>query len=257
MTSGKKARSERRAPSPPPLHGSAGRRASPKVLAAVAGAIALAAVAAALAFALTGGSSSNTSATVSPLPDAGAAVSLFKGIPQHGTVLGNPKAPVTLVEYIDLQCPICRTFEADVMTTIVPRYVRPGKVRVVARPIAFIGPDSVQGRLAALAAGQQNRFFEFAQLLYYNQQAENSGWLNDVVINSAYASLPGFNAAAAASARARAAVAGEAARFDNQAAADHVRGTPTVLVGKTGGKLTEVVSSDVPALSAAIDRALR
>jgi protein-disulfide isomerase len=172
-------------------------------------------------------------------------------------VLGNPKAPVTLVEYIDLQCPICRTFETDVMTTIVPRYVRPGKVRVVARPIAFIGPDSVRGRLAALAAGQQNRFFEFAQLLYYNQQTENSGWLNDFVIRSAYASFPGFDAAAANSARAQAAVSAEAARFDSQSDADHVQGTPTVLVGKTGGKLTEVVSPDVPTLSAAIDRALK
>jgi len=255
MTSGKKARTQRRTP-PPPVRSTGGRRASPKVLAAVAGTIALAAVAAALAFALTGGSSSNTSTTVSPLPDAAAAVSLFKGIPQQGTVLGSAKAPVTLVEYIDLQCPICRAFETDVMTTIVPRYVRPGKVRVVARPIAFIGPDSVRGRLAALAAGQQKRFFEFVQLLYYNQQAENSGWLNDLVIRSAYASLPGFNSAAADSARAQAAVSAEAARFDSQAKADHVRGTPTVLVGKPGGKLTEVGSPDAPTLSAAIDKVL-
>ena len=255
MTSGKKARTQRRTP-PPPVRSTGGRRASPKVLAAVAGAIALAAVAAALAFALTGGSSSTTSTSVSKLPDAAAAVSLFKGIPQQGTVLGNAKAPVTLVEYIDLQCPICHAFETDVMSTIVPRYVRPGKVRVVARPIAFIGPESVRGRLAALAAAQQNRFFEFVQLLYYNQQTENSGWLNDFVIRSAYASLPGVDATTANSARTQAAVSGQAARFDSEAEADHVRGTPTVLVGKTGGKLTEVVSPDVPTLSAAIDRAL-
>ncbi|HKD32659.1 MAG TPA: thioredoxin domain-containing protein [Gaiellaceae bacterium] len=260
MTSGKKARRERRTPAPPPVRstGGRGRQASPKVLAIGAGVIALAAVAVALAFALTGGSSSGSSATgttASTLPDSGTAKSLFKGIPQHGNVLGKPNAPVTMVEYIDLQCPICREFETTVMPSIVPRYIRSGKVRLVARPIAFLGPDSVRGRLAALAAGKQNRFFDFSQLLYYNQGQENSGWLDDNFIRSAYASIPGLDAAAAEKARNASAVSQLAGEYDTQADADNVRGTPTVLVGKTGGKLTEVTSPDVANLSAAIQAA--
>ncbi|TML35371.1 MAG: hypothetical protein E6G24_01645 [Actinobacteria bacterium] len=259
MTSGKKARSQRRTPAPPPVRSTGGgRRASPKVLAAGAGAIALAAVAAALAFALTGGSSPSTPTTAAgTLPDAGSAVQLFKGIPQHGNVLGKASAPVTMVEYIDLQCPVCRAFESDVMPTIVPRFVKTGKVRVIARPIAFIGPDSVRGRLAALAAGRQNFFFELAQLLYYNQGSENSGWLDDDLIRSAFSSIPGLNVAAAEQARTETAIAQEGDRFEAQATADNVTGTPTVLVGKTGGKLTEVVSPDVSNLSAAIQQALK
>jgi len=253
MTSGKKARNQRRTPAPPPVRSTGGRRASPKVLAAGAAAIALAAVAAALAFALTGGSSSSTPTTTGgTLPDAGSAVELFKDIPQHGNVLGKPNAPVTMVEYIDLQCPVCRAFETDVMPTIVPRFVKTGKVRVIARPIAFIGPDSVRGRLAALAAGRQNSFFDFAQLLYYNQGSENSGWLDDNLIRSAFASIPGLDAALAERVRTETAISQEADRFDSQADADNVRGTPTILVGKTGGKLTEVVSPDVANLTAAI-----
>jgi len=256
MTSGKKARRQRRTP-PPPVRSTGGRRASPKVLAAVVGVIALAAVAAALAFALTGGSSSNGPTTVSQLPDAAAAVSLFKGIPQNGNVLGKASAPVTMVEYIDLQCPGCRAFETDVMPTIVPRYVRTGKLRVEARPIAFIGPDSERGRRAALAAAQQNHFFDFAQLLYYNQQTENTGWLNKLFVRSAFASIPGLDAARALSASDSAAVSRQASHFDDQANADHLRETPTVLVGKTGEKRTQMVSPDVSNLSAAIDSALR
>jgi protein-disulfide isomerase len=256
MTSGKKARSQRRTPAPPPVRSTGGRRASPKVLAAVAAAIALAAVAAALAFALTGGSSPTAATTASTLPDSGAAISLFKGIPQQGIVLGSPKAPVTMVEYIDLQCPICRAFETTVMPTIVPRYVKAGKVRVIARPIAFIGPDSERGRSAALAAGEQNRFFDFAQILYFNQGSENSGWLSDSTVRSAFASIPGLDVAAALSAMSSSKVSTEAKKVDAQANADHVGGTPTVLVGKTGGTLTEVVSPDVPNLSAAIQAAL-
>ena len=259
MTSGKKARKQRRTPPPPPVRSAGGRRASPKVLAIAAGAIALAAVAAALAFALTGGSSSKPSSTSanSTLPDAGSAVSLFKGIPQRGNVLGKENAPVTMVEYIDLQCPVCRAFETDVMPTIVPRFVRSGKVQVIARPIAFIGPDSVRGRLAALAAGRQNRFFDFSQLLYDNQGTENTGWLDDDFVRAAFASLPGLNVAEAEKARTQSAIADEASRYDTQADADQVRGTPTILVGKRGGKLTEVVSPDVSNLSAAIQAALK
>ena len=260
MTSGKKARKQRRTPAPPPVRSrGGGRRASPKVLAAAAAVIAVGAVAAALAFALTGGSSSNPSTTSSSstLPDAASAVSLFKGIPQRGNVLGKANAPVTLVEYIDLQCPICRAFETEVMPTIVPRFVRSGKVQVIARPIAFIGPDSERGRLAALAAARQNRFFDFSQLLYDNQGTENTGWLDDNFVRAAFASLPGLNVAAAEKARTQTAIADEANRYDTQANADKVRGTPTILVGKTGGKLTEVVSPDVANLSGAIQAALR
>ena len=258
MTSGKKARKQRRTPAPPPVRSTGGRRASPKVLAAAAGAIALAAVAAALAFALTGGSSSSKPATTaSTLPDAASAVGMFKGIPQHGNVLGKANAPVTMVEYIDLQCPICRAFETEVMPTIVPRFIKSGKVRLIARPIAFIGPDSVRGRLAALAAARQNRFFDFTQLAYFNQGSENSGWLDDNFVRAAYSSIPGLDAATAEKARTENAIAEQGDRFEAQATADHVTGTPTVLVGKTGGKLTEVVSPDVANLSAAIQSALR
>jgi protein-disulfide isomerase len=259
MTSGKKARKQRRTPAPPPVRSTGGaRRASPKVLAAGAVVIALAAVAAALAFALTGGSSSSTPSTTAgtTLPDASASTALFKGIPQHGNVLGRPNAPVTMVEYIDLQCPICREFETTVMPTIVPRYVRSGKVRLIARPIAFIGPDSVRGRLAALAAARQNRFFDFAQLLYANQGSENSGWLDDNFVRAAYSSIPGLDVAAAEKARTEGAISQQANTFDSQADADNVRGTPTVLVGKTGGKLAEVTSPDAANLSAAIQAAL-
>jgi protein-disulfide isomerase len=258
MTSGKKARKQRRTPAPAPVRSTGGRRASPKVLAVGVGVIALAAVAAALAFALTGGSSSSstTATTSSTLPDAGTAVSMFKGIPQHTNTLGEPNAPVTMVEYIDLQCPVCREFETGVMPTIVPRFVKTGKVRLVARPIAFIGPDSDRGRLAALAAAKQNRFFDFTQLLYFNQGGENSGWLDDTFVRAAYSSIPGFHVAAAEKARTGSAISQEADSLDSQADADNVQGTPTVLVGKTGGKLTEVASPDVGNLSAAIQSAL-
>jgi protein-disulfide isomerase len=259
MTSGKKAR-QGRTPAPPPVRsGGGGRTASPKVLAIGAIVIAVAAVAAALAFALTGngsGSTSTSSVTTTKLPDAAATAALFRGIPQHENVLGKPNAPVTMVEYIDLQCPICRVFETEVMPSVLQQYVRTGKLRVVARPLAFINPaeNSQQGRLAALAAGKQGKFFDFAQLLYANQGQEGSDWLNDDMIRAAYASIPGLRAQAALAARNSSSILSQTKTVDQQATTDQVSGTPTVLVGPTGGKL---IKANPASLGPAIQAALR
>jgi protein-disulfide isomerase len=254
MTRAKKARQRRQqAAAPPPVRSTGGgRKANPKVIAGVAALIALAIIPAAIVFAVTGNnksSSSTTSSNVTSLPDAAAATRIFKGIPQHGNVLGSPSAPATLVEYIDLQCPHCRDFETTVMPSVVSRFVRTGKLKVVARPIAFLGPDSEVARKAAVAASLRNRFFDFSQLLYLNQGTENSGWVTDQLVAAAYASIPGINVDSAMAARDSTAVARQERQFDTQAHADDVLGTPTVLVGKSGGKLTDVAPGGTPTLA--------
>src|SRR5262249_36108605 len=148
---------------------------------------------------LTGGSSSTTTSTptrgslVNALPGAAAVHAQLQGIPQKGNVLGSAKAPVTLAEYVDLQCPYCREFETAVMPTVIQRYVRPGTLRVELRPLTIIGPDSVRGRNAAIAAGDQDRLFDFTQLTYANQGTENTGWLDDDFVKAAAASIPGLD----------------------------------------------------------------
>jgi protein-disulfide isomerase len=249
MTSGKKARRQRQAVTRPPVRSTGGRRASPKVIAIVAIAIAAAAVVAVVAFALAGrssSSSSSTSTTASTLPDAQAVIKGFEGIPQHGNVLGSPKAPVTMVQYIDLQCPVCRAYETEVMPTILQRYVREGKLKVITRPINIIGPESEAGRRAALAAGLQNRLAQFDQLIYFNQGAENSGWLNDELVTAAYASIPGLDVQEALNSRNSSRVVAQTQIVDRQSNADHVLGTPTVFVGKTGGTLTNISPGGAP-----------
>ena len=129
-----------------------------------------------------------------------------------------------MVEYIDLQCPICRVFETEVMPSILQQYVRTGKLRVVARPLAFINPaeNSQLGRLAALAAGKQGKLFEFAQLLYANQGSEGSDWLTDDMVRSAYASIPGFKAQKALALRNSGSILAETQTYDQQATDDQL-----------------------------------
>ena len=80
------------------------------------------------------------------------------------------------------------------MPQLILQYVRKGKLKVETNFIGFLGPDSQRGRLAALAAGKQNKLFNLTQLLYDNQGAENTGWLNDDMLKSAAESIPGLDA---------------------------------------------------------------
>jgi protein-disulfide isomerase len=265
MPSGKQSKRQRRAVTPPQVQRKgAQRRASRRVLLASAAAIVLVAIGITLGVALTGGSSKAAvparGSLVNALPGAADVQSLLKGIPQHGNVLGSPSAPVTLVEYIDLQCPYCQQFETQAMPTLIAKYVRSGKVKIEARPIAFIGPDSQSGRAAAITAGEQNRLFNFTQILYLNQGAENSGWLSSQMISAAAASIPGVDVSRLLAGSDANAVKTDAAAFDRQAAADKVRATPTILVGKSAGALRPVTlrsPSDEQSVASAINAALR
>jgi len=97
---------------------------------------------------------------------------LFAGIPEHGNVLGNPKAKVTLYEFGDLRCPSCRNYELLYFPAFVREWVRTGKVKVSFQLWPILGPDSVVAARAGFAAQQQNRFWHFAELFYKNQESE-------------------------------------------------------------------------------------
>src|SRR5262245_29000509 len=255
----KRRRHTAKTPPPPTTRRVAGgRRASPKVL-IIAGVVAVAVIIAiVLAVVLTGGSSSSSSTSAPQLPDASDVQQAFAGIPQNGTILGKPTAPVTVIQYVDMQCPFCRQFETEAMPTILTNYVRPGKAKIESRPIAFIGPDSTTGRTAALAAAKQNKMFNFMQLLYDNQGTENTGWLNDDIINSAAASIQGLDKEQFQSDRSSSAVSDLEEKLDSQATEQNVNSTPTLyIVSKNGEpKLVKLTSpGDPSALEAAINAA--
>jgi protein-disulfide isomerase len=269
MPSGKQSKRRRaaQAQTPPPVRRTARKRqASPRVLAIAGALLVLAAVAVVLGVVLSGGDSKDTAV---PVPARGSltnAVSgaletqqLLKGIPQNGNVLGKPTAPVTVYTYVDAQCPFCEQFETEAMPTLIERYVRTGKAKVELRPIAFIGTDSERGRAALIAAAEQDKMFNVAQLLFLNQGAENSGWLNDDLVERIAASIPGLDAPRLLTDRNAPAVAAKSSAFDTDAETDGVTSTPTILVGKSGqaAKLvTLTTATDPQPVARAIDAAL-
>ena len=101
------------------------------------------------------------------------------GIPQSGTILGDGRAPVTIRLYEDFQCPACAQFARGTLPEVVDRYVRPGDAKLVSETMVFLGPDSATAARAAFAAGEQDRYWQYALLLFENQGAENSGHITD------------------------------------------------------------------------------
>jgi protein-disulfide isomerase len=119
---------------------------------------------------------------------------LLSGIPQNATVLGDPKAPVKLYEYGDLQCPVCKEYSENVLPKIIENQVKKGEVSITYRDFIIIGPQSIPAGEAAAAAGEQGKGWSFIETWYRNQGEENSGYATDEFIESMakYVGVPDF-----------------------------------------------------------------
>lgn len=242
------------------------RKASPRALLLAAGVAAVVGLGVGLALALGGHAASDgvpagaapVGSLANALPGADQVDAQYKGIPQSGTTLGSPFAPVTMTVYLDLQCVVCKEFETTIFPDVVSRYVRPGKVKVVVEPWAFISADSFRGQAFLLAAGKQNKAFNFASVLFDNQGTEQSGWLTDRFLYDIAVSVPGMQIRPLFAERSASWVKAAASKVDADARANGVRATPTLFIGVNGEKARLFASGmpDESRLFAALDAAL-
>ncbi len=156
-----------------------------------------------------------------------APANLLTGIPEHRGVLGDPGAPATLTEFVDPQCPICAETSRTVLPALLQKYVRTGKVKLDARVLSFLGPDSVTLAEHAAGARAQDRLWPFLEQVFANQGEENSGYATPAFVGHV-AKAAGVDATVPAGAdRAVAAATAEAKRLG-------VTGTPTFVLTKDG-----------------------
>lgn len=125
---------------------------------------------------------------------------LYEGIPQDGVRLGDPDAPLTLIEFADLQCPFCAQYSTQVLPSLVEDYVRTGRVSYELRIRAFLGRDSVRASGAAAYAAERDRLFQFADLFYRNQGPENAGYVDDAFVRGLASQVEGLDPEAAVAA---------------------------------------------------------
>lgn len=111
---------------------------------------------------------------------------LLDGIPQEGLFLGDYKkgVPVELIEYGDLQCPVCKGYAEEKLPPIIEHQVRQGEAAIEFRNFAIIGPQSKPAGAAAIAAGEQHRGWNFLELFFRNQGEENSGYADDAFLKA-------------------------------------------------------------------------
>lgn len=122
------------------------------------------AIAAALALPLLTAAAPSESATKAVAHDWARTVALTN---EGGFLMGNPAAPVKLVEYGSLACPHCRHFEQTGYKPLVQRYVRTGRVSYEFRNLLISGPDIAVSLLAHCAGA--GRFFPMSELVYATQ----------------------------------------------------------------------------------------
>ena len=179
---------------------------------------------------------------------------LLKGIPQHGTTLGDPQAPVTVTEYGDLECPVCQEFAVGAENQLISNEVRSGKVKLVYKSFetATGGVSDASTifplqQTAAYAAGQQDRAWNYIELFYHEQGSEGTSYVNTSYLTDLAKQVPGLDVKQWNTDRFSPTLAGQVTSEEEAATGLGVSATPTLVA--TGAKThtqTKPVSGDLP-----------
>jgi thioredoxin family protein len=187
------------------------------------------------------GASSSASA------DVGREVSeLLAGIPQSGTALGDPRAPITLQIFGDLECPTVRRFMISHLPAIIDTWVRRGVLRLDYRSLETdTGNEHIfyKQEIAALAAGRQNKLWNFVLTFMHEQVHGYISYATDGFLGGIAAQVPGLK-------RSRWIRDREDTRlFTRVAASLHVayeedmQATPAFLIGYTSAPTSERIGA--------------
>jgi len=163
---------------------------------------------------------------------------LLAGIPQSGASLGSSKAPVTLQYYGDLECPICKKFTLGALSSLIQHWVREGKLRIEYRNLetATREPETFKSQqAAALAAGTQAKLWNYIETFYHEQGTEDSGYVTEQYLRGIAEQVPGLNLAKWTSERTKPEYASQIESDAQAANAAGFNGTPSFLIGHTGG----------------------
>ena len=142
-------------------------------------------------------SDSKRAATVSSVATTTQAILIDRVLTEGEPFVGNPNAPVTIAEWFDYQCPACKYGDQNMITPLVADYVKAGKLKIVFKDFAFLGPDSQTLALTARAVWEAypDKFYEWHKTFFANQGQENTGWATKAVIASLNKKVVGIDQA--------------------------------------------------------------
>ena len=207
-----------------------------------------------------GAKKANTKVTASTKAAAQKVVAAeLAGIPQSGNVLGKASAPITLTEYGDLVCPICRDFAVTTEPGIIKSLVKTGKAKLVYRGFETASQTANNSeypatQVAARSAGLQGREWNYILLMYREQPqtldgqpAEEVSYITPKYLQDLAAQVPGLNLIKWEANLGSQTLANDVTVDGQAALASGAQGTPTVAV--TGPKGTALDQESIPTLS--------
>ena len=98
-------------------------------------------------------------------------------------ILGDPSAPITILEWGDYQCTFCYRFHETTLETIKEEFIETGKVKLVFKDFPLNGPDSVLAAEASFCAEDQGKYWDFHNIVYQNWAGERTGWITRVSLD--------------------------------------------------------------------------
>jgi len=106
-----------------------------------------------------------------------------KLIENGSPIIGNPSAPITILEWGDYQCTFCFRFHETNLKIIEEEYIDTGKVNLVFKDFPLNGPDSILAAEASYCASDQGKYWEYHDQLYTNWAGEQTGWISRESLN--------------------------------------------------------------------------
>jgi protein-disulfide isomerase len=222
--------------------------------------VAVVVVIVAIAIGASGGSSSPPKLTSPAATSAANTVNgELSGIQQSGNVIGSPSAPVTVTEYGDLKCPVCKEFALNGENQLIANEVRSGKVKLAYKSLCTATCSGPQPSIfptqqaAALAAGKQNKLWNYVLLFYHLQGDETTSYVDDNFLNGLATKIPGLNYSQWSSDRGSSALTAQVTADQNAANAAGYQSTPTIVVQGPKGQAQPIVgAADYGTLQSAI-----
>jgi len=153
---------------------------------------------------------------------------------QNGEVLGKADAPVALEIYSDFQCPYCGQFTRTYLPQLLTQYIETGQVKVVPHDLDFRGTggsndESTQAAIGASCAADQGKYWDYHDVLFWNQAGENAGAFTNDKLESMAAAI-GLNKSTWDACREQAARAAAVTTETTKAEAAGISSTPTFVI---------------------------
>lgn len=162
---------------------------------------------------------------------------VLAGIPQQGSTLGRPDAPVTLEVFIDLKDPDSRTWFLADLPAILRQDVRTGAIKLEYRAYktnTYSPQEFVKEQTAALAAGAQNKLWNYIDTFYHEQGNEFADYSNEANLTLVAQQIPHLNLARWSADRHTARREEQTTSEDQTAQALALHVTPSFRIGRSG-----------------------